>query len=410
MAGMGPDVIFTEYLNDLHKTMNSGSLLNLNEVISSDEDFNMGDYNAAVMQAGFYKGGQYIIPYGFMLPVITGDLNTLNNIGFDLSAVTDVISFVSEIGRCLPKARQNPSFRRVMEFKSDNMWEDLLLVSGITLVDMETGDVLPDEDRFRDFCEAYKLFWADDTATPVPFDSGPAELAAGDFWFNGEKSSGWFLYTKNPSVVLWQIMRNYVLIKASDGSPVFAAPASVNGGKTVIITHGLAVNASSRNQLNAWNFIKIMLSDTVQEMHNDSLKDAYIPVGNSLLEREINQYSPFYGLDRTLISYNAAGNLGFKSHFIYCEDTMSNEELDELKALFAFNDTVTAILPWSQTQDDEAKTDLKEFLSGISNAVLPNQVLLDFFRDCMEPYFNDEKSLDACISDLKSKLMIYASE
>ena len=382
MAGSGPDIILTDYFPDLYKVMDGGSFLNLNSIISGDKDFSMDDYKTEIMKAGYYKGGQYIMLVGYLLPTITGGKDILEKVGFDASNVKDVTSFINEVGSCLPKAEENPAFNRVIGDVSrlGSLLDNLLPLSGIRLVNMETRTVLPDESDLRTFCEAYKPLWSDDMAAHFFFDITPDTMKNGNFLFL-------FLSGSNLEITLIAS----TCYKSIGDTPIVIDTASLSGGLCALATNGVAINANSHNQLNAWNFIKIIMSvSSVEGAPTGNESYQYItafPTNNIAFDKNMTTQADMMAENRdqfNKIGKSVAGYFDGKNPFWYDA------------ALYPSVEDIDAIMPMLRER--------------VTEAVLPCQAQLDIFKQCMEPYFTDKASLDDCISDLKSKLMLYASE
>ena len=360
MAGAGPDVILTDYFtSDLYKTMDTGAFLNLSSIISGDKNFNMGDYNSSIMSSGYYKGGQYIIPLGYTVQIKVAEQSGLHKIGFDMNKVTDCTSFVREISNCLPKAQENPLFRGMFDWP---ILTRMLRVSGILLVDEKTNTALPDEVAIRAFCEAYQPYYDTDYD-----DTDYAEYTGSqyDLYSQGIMPFG---YTSNNTDWIFY----YTYLKTKSGNPVVIAPKSVDGGLRATVTNGVAIRSGSTNQLNAWNFIKILLSTQLQEKQPGNGRMGY-PVNTAALKVLLN-------------SFKTMGIRGISS------GENGNEKVD-------FSLLTSEDIDHFQTT-----------LNSVSSCTLLCEPMENLFMKCMEPYFKKERSLDSCMQDLKRQLNLYVSE
>ena len=344
MAGAGPDVILTDYFLDLYKTMDTGAFLNLSSIITGDTDFNMNDYNVAVMAAGNYKNGQYIMPIGYQPPLMILIKSQPESAMFDVTKPININDFV-KIGAANPLPADYEAFVIHINMpmlgkptpKDLSFCPYLLNMSGICLINPETKAVLPDEAALRDFCEAYKPFW---------------ETYHGD----------------NRELSYHDINRAHILqyatnIESQVSSYDYGANSVFNiqtydGGVAAVANRGVAINANSKNQLNAWNFIKILLSDTIQ----------------------------IYMTSVTLAEYSDA-------------DPVNNAVI---------NSSSDKWLSGAESVEDQQP--LIEKLNAVTSCTLPTPRLTDFFMHSITPYFNGDKSLDDCINDLRGKINMYASE
>jgi ABC-type sugar transport system, periplasmic component len=355
MAGSGPDVILTDYFtSDLYKTMDTGVFLNLSSIIEGDKDFKMDDYNSAIMNAGYYRGGQYIIPLSYTTQIFVADQTGLDKIGFDTKKVTNSTSFINEVSDCLPKAKENPSFTGICNKPILPM---MLRSSGISLVDEKNKKVLPNEAAIRDFCKAYQPLYKTDYSDKT--------YSGGDYERYSQAITPFGYLSDTTWIVYWS------LIKSKGDNPVSIAPTSVNGGMRATVFNGVAINSATPNQLNAWNFIKILLSNQINVMPGLGLG---YPVDKMALKQHLKSY-----LDRTI-----------NWHFDKGEGVFERVDISVLT-----------------TQDIER---FQATLDGITSCSLQCKPIEDLFKKCMEPYFKGEKDLDSCMKDLKRQLNLYISE
>lgn len=361
MAGSGPDVIITDYFtSDLYKTMDTGAFLNMSSIIKGDKEFNMKDFNSVIMSAGDYKGGQYIIPLAYTAMVRVADQSGLNKIGFNIDNVTNCTSFLQEMSKSLPKAKGNPSFVGMFDWP---MLDQMLESSGIPLVDEKSKTVLGHEDAIRAFCEAYQPLYKLDNNN----DSSAYSGSDFDLFSQAIQPFG-FTYWDSSWIVYWS------LIKSKGDKPVLVVPTAEGGGVHASVTNGVAIRAGSPNQLNAWNFIKILLSTKLQNMLPNKNFGFGYPINNKALEQQLHSY-----LDGSMHWHINKGD--------------GEAELVDLSVL--------------TTSDIEL---FKKTIDGIKTCSLKCKPTESLFLKCMEPYFKKENTLDSCIDDLKKQLKLYISE
>ncbi len=140
-------------------------------------------------------------------------------------------------------------------------------------------------------------------------------------------------------------------------------------GETIANIRGgaMAIRANTENSLNAYNFIKFMLSENVQS--DGSIGPNYIPVHKKAIRKivyAVPALKTVNGID--MVDY---GN-----------PALSDEEAEMLI----------------------------EMLTGIDRFVLGLPVMSTMVQESMLPFFQDEKSYEECFDDLKNKLTLYLSE
>ncbi len=87
MVGTGPDVIFVNQLNDPYKAMENRVLLDPQETIENDSEFDMSAFNQRVMDAGVHRGRRYFLPVSYGIYYLEARKAVLSEIGYDFSAV-----------------------------------------------------------------------------------------------------------------------------------------------------------------------------------------------------------------------------------------------------------------------------------------------------------------------------------
>lgn len=72
---------------DVAQAMENGMFLDISGFYDGDESLGKESLNTAVMDAGVLRGSRYVLPLRYDIPVIYGDNRTLEELGFDLSAL-----------------------------------------------------------------------------------------------------------------------------------------------------------------------------------------------------------------------------------------------------------------------------------------------------------------------------------
>ena len=357
-SGSGPDILFVDdlYSSDIAKIALNGSLLDLTNILAEDPEFSEKDYVEGVFEAGQFNGRQYVIPLAFEAPVSLSSTEKLNEIGFNWADINTTADFAESISRLTPAAEQTPGFAQMLD--SQNHFSQLLITSGVTLIDYETGEVLPDEEGLREFLEGYKEYFSYDyneTGRIYLSNQGHYQLMSGEwvFWLPTDAS-----YLAQSISVMNSESCDYTvhLIPSQTGETV----ANIRGG-------AMAIRANTENSLNAYNFIKFMLSEDAQS--DENLNFDYYPIHKEAIRNVVYEtpaMKPVNGFD-VIDSENPA---------------LSEEEAEMLI----------------------------EMLTGIDRFVLGLPVMSTMVQESMLPYFRDEASYEECFADLKNKLTLYLSE
>ncbi|SCJ67502.1 Maltose-binding periplasmic proteins/domains [uncultured Clostridium sp.] len=362
MAGKGPDVVMADRdcIADIYKVMDSGMFLDISAAYDEDEFFQSEEFSQPVLEAGVYKGHRYVVPYSFTVPVLVGGEQRLSSIGFNMDNVVDLPSLFDEAAKALPQAQQDPNFKNVF---GTNLYDRYFsFYSGLQLIDWDNNKVLPDPEGFKRFCESYKpLAKADGMLDGVECH---ATEVADPFGFKSL-----LLNQAELLMINFGYMQPYAAVKDVD-TPILEPMPNAQGQVQACVTDVAAIKASSPNHYNAYNFIKCLLSEPVQR---DLLNKNY------LVKRPVNtEIQTKYAYYNNNIPTTSYSNLpeGFKMGSVMQEDIEKFSGID----------------------------------AQIETATLWNDTLFDLFKECMLPYFNNQKSYDECYNMLRQKLELYISE
>ncbi len=353
LAGEGPDILFLNYLPnmDVEKAARNHSFYDLTDLLASDPDFSEDDYVNGVFDVMRIDGRLYTVPISYRAPVYLSDGEKLGGLDFRWDGIETTADFMEEMARLTPIAAQRyEAFRQMME--SQNRFFELFRASGVRLLDYGTGTVLPDETAFCDFFRGYRAYFPYDynaSGEREGSNSRSEELMRGDMLF--------FSANHFHGNLIWDVNE----MKEASHAPVFTTIPSQTGEAVGQIYTQFAVNAVSKNVRNAYNFIKLLLSEEVQTstQFNVLMKD--VPVCKNAIRNIVYGTSPAY-----------PPNLFFT---------------------------------------EEEKAALYEQFAGMGRfTVKPSDIVYDMMWDAMLPYLQDEKSCEDCIAELRNKLTFYLSE
>lgn len=354
MAGAGADVVFLPWgaFPDLYKVMDSGALLNLTSVLEQDAEFATQEYNRAVLDAGVYRGGRYLVPVDYMVPTLITGKGLLENLGFPQKSLKDLTSITWEFQRLAPELKR-PGF----EAYSGKYL--LLRHTGVQLLDREAGVALPEEEQAKDLAEFYKYVL-------LPWENG-----GGEEYFSSPED--YQQRVRDRQILLafeyspyWYFAR-MMLARTLDGQgEVAMALPDVKGNARGMVSEALAINAKSKNQLNAWNFIKLALSEHYQSNYQNFVLS--LPVRLESLDAAVNQ------------GVTTAQSL-----------------------LLRLCNLVQAVTP------DERQS-YRDLVAGVAVCDIYNSYDVDTFQEEMQPYYRGERTLEECLAGLKKKFELYLSE
>ncbi len=356
-AGSGPDVLFLEKLSgfDVAKVAINHNFLDLTDILAEDPEFSENDYLDGVLEAGRFGGRQYAIPVSYDLLLAVSPTETLNELEFDWNGIDTMSDFLKEIARLTPDAEQDASFQRMLYSK--NSLNKFLQASGISLIDYEAGEVLPDEEALREFLEAYKAYFPydyDEFGGGLSVNIGNRVLTSGQcaFWLPTDISG---------------LAQTMDILQLESCNYLYHVIPGQTDAAVGCITSQIAICANAKNTWNAYQFIKFMISEETQ---SDYYMIGNKPIHKGALQKTVREAPSVYEANgQILINYESPA--------------LTAEEAEALIS------TLTSVNRFAQ----RAPYDLWMIL-----------------QEAMLPFFKDEKSYDDCLKELKNKLAFYLSE
>ncbi|MBE6935122.1 MAG: carbohydrate ABC transporter substrate-binding protein [Ruminococcaceae bacterium] len=359
-TGSGPDVLFLYemYGTDISKAALNNNFLDLTNVLEEDPEFHFDDYLDGVFEACQYHGRQYVMPLSCEPSLVVSLSEKMEEIGFSWDNTDTMSDYLKNLAHLTPKAAKDPNFKQM--FHTKNVFVRFLQISGIPVIDYENGEVLPDEKGFREFLEAYKSYFLydydenDPTMWHRPY--GYDVLTAGKcvFWFPRDKQG----FPLSLSV-----------LKDESHEYVVQSIPGQTGESVGTVTGPVAISATSKNSLNAYKYIKFLLSETAQ-------MDQYgTPDGMPILKEAIRE--------SLLESPSGTRGPGGGVFFDYEVPALTEDEVERIMGQI------------------ESTTDYVMMIS---------KPYYDIVYDTMLPFFKAEDSYKNCLEELRSKLTFYLSE
>ncbi len=257
LSGDGPDIIVNrlEALNNINRVASSGVFCDINQLIIKDKDFKLSDYNEKILDYGVYRGKRYLIPINYISSgmVTTQEILDKNAISFheadltwqDLAAV--IKNFMSA------NKSQDKYFINYMSFTQ------LLGSSGNMFIDYENKKSTYESKDFIELLNLYK-----DIYPAICPSSISSKYSSSELLNNGtvvmasiaEICSPYNLTATNAEInrLLKQKTRIY-------GFPTW----DKEDNTTVWPYYLLGINQKCKNSMEAFKYIKLLLSDEYQK-------------------------------------------------------------------------------------------------------------------------------------------------
>ncbi len=363
-AGRGPDFVFGHIrdIPDTYKAMKTGLFEDLNPYLASDHDFDMNDYNRAVLDGGLMEGKRPILPLRYSLSMYITSQENLDDNGL---STEDFLTFDRFCDACLRYHDKNPANHLLQTggFIGGTVYlRQLYLDFGFQLVDYQSERAAVDEEPFRRVMDLCSLWYG--MGTPDRIDTSWSAVY-----------NRLCLFLNMNTTDLGCIDDAYCLSMYGE-TPVFVSVPDPYGGMTAQIDYYGAIPVGAKNKLNGYRLLKILLSKEIQlgDENAASVWDITptgyfgFPVQNPSLKRRLE-------LIRELLPlYNP-------------------RELDEMPEV-----------PEVITEQ------LYELTARVTRAVMLPPILQRYLELEMVPYLNGEKPWDDCYKRFLNTLVLYASE
>jgi len=330
LSGKGSDLFaFKTVELPIDKYVNKKAFVNLDEWIQKDSSFDPNQYQMNILEGAKMNGGSYILPINFYLEALYGDADAFNNTGITIDDKSWTWSDFADISK---QMKEKGSQRYAMgNIAPETMINNLVSDNYAQLIDGANGKASFDSPVFIEMLEQVKTLYADNILTPDYIDD--------------KNSSFMYSLITSPSDYLIRLGLYY------QNGKVYHKPHSFDQKSSVsfIPTNEIAMNANSKVQRDAWEFMKFLLSEEMQSNSdqrgfsmNKAINDKAI---EDLKSKEILE-DPKFGsikikaeeLDsiRELLSASCVRDMGYES-------TVQKIITEETKAFFSGQKTHEAV-------------------------------------------------------------------
>ncbi len=354
MAGKASDLILfrSNTFPDIYKSMEAGVFENLNSYFENDDSIHLENYHSAILEGGVYQGSRFFVPIGYTVDAFLTTREALEDKGVELSDTPTFKEFIGALGTYIKETKTNTDeYVLSISDLSYNFWP----WSNIELVNYMDKTVNVKTEEFKllmDFMrDLYSYFEQRSSLKNVDVDL----IKSGT------------LLLKNNSTIHPTVFLNDYLRLLEDSTPVCFTMPGVNGKSGAKVYYGAVIPKASANKENAYEFLKILMSEDVQGSPMLSLS---LPVNNQAREEIIN-----YWIDRHI-------------EYIKQEDGVDISE---------------KVTP-------EVRQSLIDMYSDVVYASNDSNTILDFIYETMTPYFKGEAEYDDCVAQLQNKLELYVLE
>lgn len=287
-AGKGPDILLVnDRCMDIEKLVRQGLFADMEPFFAAD-DFDWEPYSQGVMNAGVWNGKRFLIPLSYDFPLLLTTKAALEETGFHVDACMDYQGFLDETARYL----EDPAQTRLLfsdAWVLDYVNFAMLDYSGVPVVDYDNQTVDLSLPIFRATAQWYKSI----------LDTHPQEPNLSELGGVAAVQDGEALWT-NSVFGAYEDLYAAAGVLRTEGEVVMMPIRDADGGIQAEIQDSVAVGAGSENLENAYNFLKLLLSPTVQYT-----ADSGLSVLHEANERLLSREEGISGTERSGSAVNA---------------------------------------------------------------------------------------------------------
>jgi len=255
MSGAGPDIIDVKNL-PYKKYADKNSLVNLDELISKDKDFDINKYNTTLIDLLKYKKQTYTIPLCFGIQSLVSNKDEIGKIQADLDDTKWTWNDFIAIGEKAVKDLNgdgNIDQYAFVKMDDNDLFSYLFAGCYNQFVDMENKKANFDSQEFVNLLNMCKQFTDKKLSNPQVVDLAgyPDASDRGQIVFLPQNIYNYMHYS-------------YVKTMFNGKSKVLSLPSQNQNGGTYIPKLLISINSNSKHVNEAWEFLKFLLSNEVQ--------------------------------------------------------------------------------------------------------------------------------------------------
>lgn len=359
ITGNCPDIVS---LSSGHqgKYIAKGALADMSALIDKDETLSMDDLVAAPLRAYTVDGKLYGLPYSFDLQTLVASSKLVGDrTSWTMSDLASVIDGLDEGVSVMSYATQT-SFLNQMTYLNLGQF-----------VDYANASCSFDSDAFRQLLEAAKKLPADEDT-----EDGMMYAASSDDEYTQLQNGDLLLTTSYISSNSSSLKEFYGVYKEGHGMTVIGYPQDSGNGAMISVSGGLAISAKSANIDAAWDFVKTILSDSVQQ---DIWGFSVTQKGFDEALQEATQQSYYLDENGEKVYYDDTSYIGGTE---YTLPVLTQEQID----------------------------DFKSYVDGASISGSYDSDIMDIITEEAGAFFSGDKSADDVVKLIQNRVGIYLGE
>ena len=355
-AGKGPDIVAAPTYaisSDFLKTEETGIFLDVRGKLMRDAELSMDALVEGWLSVDGVGEQQCFVPLSYGTKVLFADQTVLRENGVERGMLSDPVAFRAAVDQWMETRETDMTLWNVHSY---GLWL-VLPWCGVDTVDYENHTLNLNAD-FKNTMELYKSLYAEDMVKPRSegWNDPYAYACSGEAGRNLSQGMHLLLLGQGNQLAVTEF-------RAIEEETRMMLPFPSCKGKNVAeICDVACLNTTGKNTENAYNFLKILLSENVQARWNA------FPVNKNALSSALTEGASAQYTDDM-------GNV--------LTTSLTAEEKNQYIAL------TTEELEWHLPAAD-----------GVSNIIW----------ETMEPYFQNSQTYDKCLRELENRLTIYLDE
>lgn len=301
-TGESADIIRIEpwIFSAVNKVADSGIFYDINEFINKDKNFELSDYNQKVLDSGIINGKRVFIPLGYSFKAFYAKNNVLEENGFVTEGSDWTLEYLADKASSFMQKNKDSGKIYMVSYKFN--LSDIVKCSGLKLIDYEKKRVTTNSPEFINLMNIYKKMYStvkdkgNFSSTGIMSEEF-VEMTS-DY---SEINNGTALTMDNKVEPQWfkdglnKILNVYLFPQYTSEKSILLEPML-----------SFAINSKSNYKKEAYEFLKLILSEEYQNSGKRQRNFSYIPVNNNAYLNNVNFYISNLGNNQTVNGeYNA---------------------------------------------------------------------------------------------------------
>ncbi len=331
MAGKGPDLLlFTEYdLPDLYKNMDSDAFYDIDKFMEQDVEFDQTDMNTNVFNSGYYKGKRLYIPLHYLTYSAFTTAEAMEDFDFSLSETPSFQEFANAVLDWTQS--HSPEELKKLIYCEAGSTQTFADIFGLTLYDPVTKELQIETPAFQECIQLFKALY--------PLMNPEAQrLEKSVLHCIRDRDILFFAFSSHQPREI-DFFNSYTNLNTNEKIVSIPIPSVGSGQPTAFPVIMAAITNSGVNKSNAYDLLKLCLSEPVQEKQ-------WTPVNNKVAAKNLREI----GVSEEEIEKHLAA--------------LQNVHAVPNASLAVMDILVDTMLPWFQNEQgyDECLAELKNRL------------------------------------------------